>query len=109
MLAKYALAHVSLVSAFFTAACEDSSSSLWMLASVNLWGSIFKSGLVIGLSGCSLLLGVLSYDFSIAFFCECILCPRNLSFREVGEISGEEVRRGFSKMIPQRVVLQQCV
>lgn len=67
MLAKYALAHVSLVSAFFTAACEDSSSSLWMLASVNLWGSIFKSGLVIGLSGRSLLLGVLSYDFSIAF------------------------------------------
>lgn len=42
MLAEYALAHVSVVSAFFMAACKDSSSSLWMLASVNLWGSISK-------------------------------------------------------------------
>lgn len=36
MLTKYVLAHVSVVSAFFMAACKDSSSSLWMLASVNL-------------------------------------------------------------------------
>lgn len=67
MLAKYVLAHVSVVSAFFMAACKDSSSSFWMLASVNLWGSISKWGLVIGLSGCSLLWGVLSYDFCITF------------------------------------------
>lgn len=42
MLAKYVLAHVSLVSGFFMAVCEDSGSSLWTLSSVNLWGSIFK-------------------------------------------------------------------
>lgn len=42
MLVKYVLAHVSLVSVFFMAACEDSGSSLWTLSSVNLWGSIFK-------------------------------------------------------------------
>lgn len=42
MLVKYVLAHVSLVSASFMAACEDSGSSLWTLSSVNLWGSIFK-------------------------------------------------------------------
>lgn len=42
MLAEYVLAHVSVVPAFFMAACKDSSSSFWMLASVSLWGSISK-------------------------------------------------------------------
>lgn len=42
MLEKYVLAHVSLVSLFFMAACEDSGSSLWTLSSVNLWGSVSK-------------------------------------------------------------------
>lgn len=42
MLAEYVLAHVSVVSASFMAACKDSGASFWMLASVNLWGSISK-------------------------------------------------------------------
>lgn len=46
VLAEYVLAHVSVVSASFMAACEDSSRSLWMLASVDLWGSISACGLV---------------------------------------------------------------
>lgn len=54
MLVKYVLAHVSLLALFFMAACEDSSSSAWTRSSANRWGSIFKCGLLIGLSGCGL-------------------------------------------------------
>lgn len=42
MLVKYVLARVSLLSVFFMAACEDSSSSAWTRSSANQWGSIFK-------------------------------------------------------------------
>lgn len=37
-----------------------------------------------------------------------ILCPPKLVIQEVGEICGEGERTGFSKMIPLRVVFQQC-
>lgn len=38
MLVEYVLAHVSLGSVFFMAACEDSGGPVWTRSSVNLWG-----------------------------------------------------------------------
>lgn len=64
---------------------------------------------MIGLSGCSLLLGVLSYDFCITVCTTAHPLSPKLVIQEVGEMCGEGERTGFSKMIPLRVVLQQCV
>ena len=64
---------------------------------------------MIGLSGCSLLLGVLSYDFCITFCTAARPLSPKLVIQEAGQICGEGERTGFSKMIPLRVVFQQCV
>lgn len=64
---------------------------------------------MIGLSGCSLLLGVLSHDFCITFCTTAHPLSLKLVIQEVGEICAEGERTGFSKMIPLRDVFQQCV